>query len=327
MPDIFISYRRDDTSGYAGRLYDQISAHFGEEHVFMDVANIGPGSDFVEVIEQRVGTCDALLALIGKNWLTLRDDQNRPRLGNPEDFVSVEVLAALKRKVEVIPVLVGGAKMPSQRELPQSLQSLSRHQAIEISDARFTRDVQDLIAALEKGAGQSPLAQRKWLKPALIAAVLLLGLIAAAVGVRTWQKGRLEREGSTAQTATGGAPPAGPSQKTSGGNISGNWKAVLQKNGHSFETFFTFEVSGDKLFGKVIYPTGEAGILNGTIGNGQFSFITRHTPQFAEQEATITVDGHIVGDEIEIMLQDNDGFAKGVAQRVAQIGNPKVLTH
>ncbi len=332
MADIFISYRRDDTSGYAGRLYDQISAHFGEEHVFMDVADIGPGSDFVEVIEQKVGTCNALIALIGKNWLTLKDDQNRPRLGNPDDFVSVEVLAALKRKVEVIPVLVGGAKMPSQRELPESLQPLSRHQALEISDARFTRDVQDLIAALEKGTGQAPPSQRKWLKPALIAAVLLLGLIAATVGVRTWRKGR-PGPGGSAQTApggpglpAGGASTAGRSQKTASGNISGDWKAVLQKNGSTFETFFTFEVSGDKLFGKVIYPTGEAGILNGTIGNGRFSFITRHTPQFAEQEATITVDGRMVGDEIEIVLQDNDGFAKGLARRVPQIGNPKVLS-
>ncbi len=322
MPDIFISYRRDDTSGYAGRLYDQVSAHFGEEHVFMDVADIGPGSDFVTVIEQKVGTCDALIALIGKNWLTLKDDQNRPRLGNPEDFVSVEVLAALKRKVEVIPVLVGGAKMPSQRELPESLQLLSRRQALEISDARFTRDVQDLIVALEKGGGEAPLSQRGWLKPAVIATVLL---IAAGIGVWLLLRGRSAREGSAAQTATGGAPPAAPSQKTSGGNISGNWKAVLQKNGHSFETFFTFDVSGDKLFGKVIYPTGEAGILNGTIGNGQFSFITRHTPQFAEQEATITVDGRMVGNEIEIVLQDNDGFAKGMAQRVSDIGNPKAL--
>ena len=329
MPDIFISYRRDDTSGYAGRLYDQISAHFGEEHVFMDVADIGPGSDFVTVIEQKVGTCDALIALIGKNWLTLKDEQNRPRLGNAEDFVSVEVLAALRRKVEVIPVLVGGAKMPSQRELPESLQPLSRHQALEISDARFTRDVQDLIAALEKGGGKAPLSRHKWLKPALIAAVVS---VAAGLGVWILLKGHSPHAGSAVQTATGGpglpaggASTAGPSQKTASTDISGNWKAVLQKNGTTFETFFTFEVSGDKLFGKVIYPTGEAGILNGTIGNGKFSFITRHTPQFAEQEATITVDGHMVGNEIEVVLQDNDGFAKGVARRVPQIGNPKAL--
>src|SRR6516162_3909549 len=105
MPDIFISYRREDTSGYAGRLYDQVSAHFGQDHVFMDVAAIEPGADFADTIEKRVSTCDALIALIGRNWLTIKDDQNRIRLGTAEDFVSVKIAAALKRNVEVIPVL------------------------------------------------------------------------------------------------------------------------------------------------------------------------------------------------------------------------------
>ena len=160
MPDIFISYRRDDTSGYAGRLYDQISQHVGADHVFMDVADIGPGSDFVEVIEKQVGTCDALIALIGTNWLTVKDDQNRPRIGNSGDFVSIEILAALKRNVEVIPVLVGGAKMPLQPELPASLQPLARRQAVAISDTHFARDVEDLIGALEKGKSRPTLPRR-----------------------------------------------------------------------------------------------------------------------------------------------------------------------
>ena len=326
MPDIFISYRRDDTSGYAGRLYDQISAHFGNEHVFMDVADIGPGSDFVEVLEQKVGTCDALIALIGKNWLTLKDDQNRPRLGNSEDFVSVEVQAALKRNVEVIPVLVGGAKMPLERELPESIRSLARHQALEISDTRFTRDVQDLIAALERSAGQTTLPTGGGFRPSLIAAALLLGLIAAGIGVWSWQKGRHARETSESQVMTRGPDQQASGSKIANGDISGNWKAVLHKDGATFETFFIFEVSGDKLFGKVIYPTGDAGILNGTIANGQFSFITKHTPDFAQQEATISVNGRISGDEIEIVLQDNNGAAKGVAHRATQTGPPRVLT-
>ncbi len=327
MPDIFISYRRDDTSGYAGRLYDQIGAHFGADHVFMDVADIEPGSDFVEVIGEKVGTCNALIALIGKNWLTLKDEQNRPRLGSAEDFVSVEVLAALKRQVEVVPVLVGGAKMPLQRELPESLQALSRHQALALSDTHFNRDVQDLIAVLEKACGNGTLPAHKKLKPALIAVVVALCLIFA--GFWIWQKSIRGRDSAGSQVSVaglskeGGAPSESGSKATGNAGISGNWKAVLNKNGSSFETFFTFEVSGDKLFGKVLYPTGEAGILNGTISNGRFSFITKHTPQFAEQEATISVDGRISGDAIEIVLQDDNGFAKGVAHRVTQMGAPK----
>ena len=325
MPDIFISYRRDDTSGYAGRLYDQISQHVGADHVFMDVADIGPGSDFVQVIEKQVGTCDALIALIGKNWLTATDDQNRPRIGNSGDFVSVEILAALKRNVEVIPVLVGGAKMPLQRELPESLQPLARRQAVSLSDTSFGRDVQDLIAALEKGQGHTTLPRRS-LKPALIAAAAVFVVVIAA---GLWQESKSRSDGSASKSATvpaatgESAPSANPSQASASADISGTWKAALTKNGSTFNALFTFEVSGDKLFGRVIYPTGEAGIHNGTIKNGQLSFITRHTPQFADHEATITIEGRISGDDIEIVMQDDNGFAKGVARRVAQSDTPK----
>lgn len=332
MSDIFISYRRDDTSGYAGRLYDQIGAHFGADHVFMDVEDITPGSDFVQVLEQQVGTCDALIALIGKNWLTLKDDQNRPRLGNSDDFVSVEILAALKRNVDVIPVLVGGAKMPLQRDLPESLKQLSRRQALEISDARFARDTEDLIAALERTAGAARLPARKRTRPAMVVALLLLGLVLAGLGLWRWQKGRSARQASATQVTTGdpgrrsdagvrGAFPALANE-----NISGKWEGTFQKNGSRFNVLFTFEVSGDKLFGKVEYPTGDAGILDGKIGNGELSFTTRHTPQFASSEATIRIDGRISGDEIEFVMQDESGLAKGVAHRVTRDGAPEPST-
>src|SRR3984893_15338300 len=181
MPDIFISYRREDTSGYAGRLYDQVSAHFGRDHVFMDVADLEPGSDFVDTIERKVGTCDALIALIGKNWLTIKDEQNQVRLSRPGDFVNVEIAAALKRNVEVVPVLVGGAKMPLERELPELLQLLSRRQALEISDVHFTRDVGDLIEALKR-PGSTPAARSpQWSKPALAAGVSAICVLVAGI--------------------------------------------------------------------------------------------------------------------------------------------------
>jgi len=328
MPDIFISYRRDDTSGYAGRLYDQMSAHFGEEHVFMDVADIVPGSDFVQVLEEKVGNCDALLALIGKNWLTSKDDQGRPRLTNPEDFVSAEIAAALKRNVEVIPVLVGGAKMPSQQELPQQLQFFSRHQAIELTDARFSRDVQDLIAALQRPAGRRKGSLPKW---TAIAAACLVGIL--GLGVWFWQAsrhdgGRKDTQVAAHDLATQAGSTSPPTAPANGDhpNISGNWKAVFQKQDASYEVYFTFDVMGNKLFGRVIYPTGEAGILDGVINQGKFSFRTKHTPQFAEEEATITVEGQVSGDEIQLVTQSKDGYAKGVAHRVPQVGTPKVLT-
>jgi len=212
--------------------------------------------------------------------------------------------------------------MPLQQELPESLQPLARRQALSLSDTNFARDVQDLIAALEKGQGHTMLPRRTP-KSALITAALLLVVI--AVGLWKWHESKSLRDGSASQSAATGAsaPSTNPSPASASTDISGNWKAVLSKSGSRFNVLFTFEVSGERLFGRVVYPTGEAGIQNGTIKNGQLSFITRHTPQFADHEATITVDGRISGGDIEIVMQDDDGFAKGIAHRVPQSETPK----
>ena len=148
MVRIFLSYRRDDSGGYAGRLYDRLSQHFGHDHLFIDVDNIPLGHDFVEVIQNEVGSCDVLMAVIGRQWLTSTDPQGQRRLDNPEDFVRLEILTALERRIPVIPVLVGGASMPRPAELPNVLQPLARRQALVVGD-RFHPDVNRLIAALE----------------------------------------------------------------------------------------------------------------------------------------------------------------------------------
>jgi hypothetical protein len=330
VPDIFISYRREDTSGYAGRLYDQISSHFGGDHVFMDVADLEPGSDFVETIEKKVGTCDALIALIGKDWLTIKDEQNQVRLKKPGDFVSVEISAALKRSVEVIPVLVGGAKMPLQRELPESLQLLARRQALELSDVHFTRDVGDLIEALKRPAGARVARSSRWLKPALAASISIICALAAGIGIWTWQKSTPPQKHvqlpPISVPKTGAASPASPPTIADNAIISGNWRAVVQKRDVKYEIYFTFQVVGDKLLGSAVYPTGEGGILDGIIRQNRISFITKHVPDFADEEATITVEGQVSGDDIQIFTQDKDGYSKGVAHRVAQIGKARVLT-
>ena len=142
MPGIFISYRREDTAGYAGRLYDQLCVHFGEQQVFMDVSAIEPGEDFVKVIESRVHACDAAVVLMGRNWLT-------KRLTEPGDFVFLEITSALQRNIRVVPVLVGDARMPALADLPEPLAPLARRQALELTDADFHDDVQRLIHALD----------------------------------------------------------------------------------------------------------------------------------------------------------------------------------
>lgn len=147
---IFISYRRSDTSGYSGRLFDRLSAAFGRDRVFMDIEAIEPGSDFVDTIDKAVGSCGALVAVIGKRWLEATDDQGRRRLDNPNDFIRVEIASALKRDVRIVPLLVNDAVMPQADDLPEDMAPLCRLQALELSDIRWDYDVGRLIDFLDR---------------------------------------------------------------------------------------------------------------------------------------------------------------------------------
>ena len=149
MDGIFISYRRDDSAGYAGRLYDRLVAHFGAERVFMDVEGIEPGLDFVEAIEQAVGSCRVLIAVIGDEWTTATDASGRRRLDDPNDFIRLETGSALQRSIRVVPVLVGGAVMPLATDLPDVLKPLTRRQAIEINHKQWEASTGELIRTLE----------------------------------------------------------------------------------------------------------------------------------------------------------------------------------
>jgi len=150
MTGIFINYRREDSSAYAGRLYDLFVAHFGSGSVFMDIDAIGPGEDFREVIQQTCASCRVMLAVIGKSWATACDKAGRIRLQNESDFVRLEIVSALIKGLRVIPVLVGGAEMPESSALPADIQSLVFRNAWEISDRRFRQDVQGLAEAVQK---------------------------------------------------------------------------------------------------------------------------------------------------------------------------------
>ena len=155
MSRIFISYRRDDSAGYVGHLREKLGDRFGHDAIFRDIDTIEPGEDFVEAIEKAVGSCEVLIAVIGKYWLTTTDATGRRRLDNPNDFVRLEIATALERKIRVIPVLVGGAIMPSAHDLPENLQALARRNAQEIDDRNFQYDVENLIRVIGKVLGQA----------------------------------------------------------------------------------------------------------------------------------------------------------------------------
>jgi TIR domain len=150
-PRIFISYRRKD-GAHAGRLSDRLSEHFGRAQIFQDIDSIPPGADFAEEIADAVASCQVLLALIGDGWLKIKDEEGRRRLDNPEDYVRLEIEAALSRNIRVIPILIDGAKMPRASQLPSSLAGLARYQALELSPDRdrYDFDVGRLLKALDK---------------------------------------------------------------------------------------------------------------------------------------------------------------------------------
>jgi TonB family protein len=147
---IFVSYRRSDSQGEAGRLFDDLVKHFGEDTVFMDVAAIEAGRDFRKAIEEGVTKCDVLLVMIGPEWLEAKDERGGSRLQDPSDFVRIETASALKRDIPVVPVLVRGAKMPSPEHLPEELKELAYRNCIELTHARWKSDIHMLVEALRR---------------------------------------------------------------------------------------------------------------------------------------------------------------------------------
>jgi serine/threonine-protein kinase len=152
---IFISYRREDSAGHAGHLYDRLVREFGP-HVFMDVDSLDPGVDFVERLEEALASCDVVLAVIGRAWSSIRDANGLQRLANDGDFVRLEIATALARDVRVIPVLVSGATMPPRDELPDDIAKLSNRHALELSDSRWDFDFGRLARALSSIVGEAP---------------------------------------------------------------------------------------------------------------------------------------------------------------------------
>ena len=150
MPNIFISYRQEDSAAFAGRLYDLLSRRFGVDSVFMDVDTIEPGINFADAIQQAVSMCDIVLVLIGHVWLRITDTSGQRYLDDPEYFVRLEIVTALERNIRIIPVLVEETKMPDVDDLPGPLRSLTRRNALQISNTRWSYDIERLIDNIER---------------------------------------------------------------------------------------------------------------------------------------------------------------------------------
>jgi hypothetical protein len=152
---VFISYRRDDSAGHAGRVHDRLQQEFGRDFLFMDVDSIPLGANFAKVLGEEVAKCDVLLAMIGPGWLDAHDENGNRRLENANDFVRIEVGGALKRGIPVIPILLEGTQVPKASQLPDDLKELALRNGLDVRHASFAEDMQRLIRRL-RGAPQQP---------------------------------------------------------------------------------------------------------------------------------------------------------------------------
>lgn len=181
---LFISYRRSDARGIAGRLSDTLGAYFGDERVFRDIENIAGGADFGNVITQALQTADAVIVLIGPDWLSLKNDKGQRRLDDPQDWVAQEIATAIELKKPIFPVLVENASMPRAEELPDRLKPLTRYNALSISDDRWKTDVQRLgkIISFEIPSA----SERKIDRVRLAISFGLFASISFAAGIIAW---------------------------------------------------------------------------------------------------------------------------------------------
>jgi hypothetical protein len=272
---VFISYRRDESAGYAGRIADSFEEYFGEDKVFRDIDSLEPGLDFSEAIERALESSEVLVAVIGKHWLTATDAAGQRRLEDPDDYVQMEIAAALQRNLRVIPVLVQGASMPSTDELPEDLAPLSHRNAFELHDTSWRDDIRRLITAIERLINRTsaatpddpevkrPIRKRIWWATG---GILMLAAIASLYAL---------------YQIINSPPPGGPAGELSDITVSD----------------FTVDSSGTEVgyvnFQAAIegYPAGKKCDVRWTMYDANTQAIF-HDPKFQDQHATYMTPGH-----------------------------------
>jgi hypothetical protein len=146
---VFLAYRREDSADITGRIYDKLIDHLGKDQVFKDVDSVPFGVDFRKHVDHVVSSCEIVLVVIGDRWLTTQDIKGQRRLDDPNDLVRLEIEAALRRDIPVVPVLVRSALMPSEGELPASIQALAYRNGIAVRvDPDFHADMDRLLSRL-----------------------------------------------------------------------------------------------------------------------------------------------------------------------------------
>lgn len=202
---VFVSYRRSDSGGYAGRLYDYLLKCLGKRGVFRDVDAIGAGEHFEQAIDTALASCDVLLAVIGPDWLTAESNAGDRRLHDSRDYVRAEIRSALRRPgTRVVPVAVGGATMPGSSDLPEDIRDLAKRQLVELRESTFGEDLQRLIDHIGRRCRWRP---PLWLRIGGAAMGVALGVALPVFLAITLFQGSLEVELGESQQVTGSLAP------------------------------------------------------------------------------------------------------------------------
>jgi hypothetical protein len=306
---VFISYRREDSAGYTGRLYDSLRARFGDDNVFLDLSGIDAGRKFADVIQGAIHTCDVLLAVIGPEWLTCVANGQR-RLDDAGDLVRAEIVTAFDSAIDVIPVLVGGAAPPAAAALPPPLQPLAALDAHDMNDERWTYDSDRLIHAIEKLArGRKP---SRW-PPSYLAAASLL-LVALLIG------GFVAWEGHRESAAVPASNARAPSVVTAAG-VAGDWRAdVTYDWGAKYTERLSLTVDGREVSGTASFLGVARGITTGTIEGDRLTFETRTQEVGGDSPSRDVIHhyrGRINGDAIAFTMQTDGGSSQAPAEFTA----------
>lgn len=308
MASVFLSYRRDDSAGFAGRLADDLEAIFGDGTVFRDVDDIRPGEDFVQAIESHMRTVDVILVMIGPRWLVVSPDGRR-RLDDVRDFVRQEIAAALASGRPLIPLLVGGTTMPAETDLPVDIAPLARRQAMVLSDAGWRSDMERLVKNLRElvpgqgvGVGAEEQVRRSGSRNV---GLVLVGLVAivAVVGAVMMRMPSIQSVSLVPPTVT--SPTV---------DISGRWTARVKYDwGDQHDEVFEFRYLGGSLHGTATLLTGRLTIEQAKLDGDWISFVTRSQEMLSDdkpwKEVIHRYIGQVTADRIRFTLETSGGYS------------------
>ncbi|MGC3981297.1 MAG: toll/interleukin-1 receptor domain-containing protein [Steroidobacteraceae bacterium] len=313
---VFISYRRDDCAGYAGRLEDALEHALGRNRVFRDVRDIAAGEKFSDVIDASLAQASVTLVLIGPRWAGVKADGTR-RIDDPQDFVRMEVASALASTHKVIPVLLSGASLPKTEELPEPLRALTSRQALTLNEASWEADLARLVEGLDMPRPRF----KQWLVAGLAALVIAAGA--------AWYVQR--SDSVVAPVAPNPIDATAALTAATTEKLVGSWVSTTDVRyawGDRYPETLEFKLFAGSLTGTASFLKYPRGIEQFTVNGRNFSFVTHSVESMNNQDRQLThsFSGELDGDTLHLRLQISGGFTSNPPiefDAIRQVDAPK----